>query len=174
MSFPSPSQSIKEEFYAAVEFPSEHLEFKANKVNIENSVDTSGVECFTLMAFHDILKDPTKSVTLNNIQEVLGLHLYLPRANPTDDRALGRSAIPPLLNAYSGNFYKIVDKVPDKDNRIDTIVSYLGTSGWITYIWVENNTWVRGTFTLTVKGADGIEVKMMGHFNISNTGEHPI
>ena len=174
MSLPSSSLPPKESFYATVEFPGNYLEFKANKVNIGKSVDTSGIECLTLMAFQDILKDPTKGPGVNNLREVLGLHLYLPQGSLTNDRALGRSALPPLLNAYSGNFFKIIDKIPDMDNRIDSIVDYVGTSGWITYTWVENNTWIRGTFTLMVKGPDGKEFQMMGHFNISNTGEHLI
>lgn len=31
------------------------------------------------MAFQDILKDPTKGSSVNNLREVLGLHLYLPQ-----------------------------------------------------------------------------------------------
>ncbi|MFJ2366262.1 hypothetical protein ACIPIN_21585 [Pseudomonas sp. NPDC087697] len=174
MSTPSTSQKPNEEFNATIKFPTGDFSFKANKINIEKSVDSTGIECWTLAAFQDIFKDPAYKKGLASIKEVIAIQLHIARDKLTDDQQLFPAAIPPLLNKNSGNLSKIVDKIPDKDNLIDTVETYLGDTGHIDYEWDADRTRITGNFELWVGDSNQETFRLFGYFNLLNRGQHLI
>jgi hypothetical protein len=183
MNIPSTSQRPNEEFTATIKFPDGDFEFKANKINIQKSVDISESECWTIMAFQEILKDTAAKIDRDNLKEVIAIHLHIPRETLNDDQMLVTGLPPPpetkpptplTLNKNSGNLFKIVDKEADPRHLIDTIENYLGIFGQITYSWDAEQTRITGTFLLFVSGSNQKIIPIKGNFNLLNRALHPI
>lgn len=179
MSTPSASQTPNEEFTATIKFPAGNFAFKANKINIKESIDSSGSKCWELQAFHDIFKDFPPKPGLAGIKEVIAIHLYIGENLKKTNVALVPACLSPNVIKYSGNLFKIADRNPDKDNLIDTTENYQGIEGCASYEWDEKRTRIKGTFNLLVMDYDNpgpaTDIRIMnGNFNLLNRGQHPI
>jgi hypothetical protein len=179
MSTPSTSQILNEEFTATIKFPAGNFAFKANKINIKESIDSSGSKCWELQAFHDIFKDPPPKAGLAGIKEVIAIHLYIGAELKGTNEALVSARLPPNVIKHSGNLFKIVDRNPDKDNLIDTTDNYRGIEGSTSYEWDQQRTRINGTFNLLVMDHDNpgptTDIRIMnGNFNLLNRGQHSI
>jgi len=179
MSTTSLSQTPDEEFNATLKLPTGNFSFKANKINIKESIDASGNKCWELQAFHDILKDSPPQSGLAGIKEVIVIHLYIGDELSVKHQPLVPSNLPPSVIKNSGNLFKIVDKKPDKENLIDTIDNYLGIEGIISYAWNKERTRIKGTFSFLVLDCDDprpdTDIQITnGNFNLLNRGQHLI
>lgn len=178
MSTPSTSQSSGEEFNATIKFPAGNFAFKANKISIERRLDQSNNNCWVLKAFHDGLNDSTNKFGLARIKEVFAIHLCIGDELSKTNDELVHACAPPNVFKNSGSLFKIVDKIPDEDNLIDTTDNYLGIQGEISYAWDEKRTRVQGTFRLLV--GDSVDprphkdILLHGNFNLLNSGPHSI
>ncbi|WP_124428451.1 hypothetical protein [Pseudomonas sp. R2-37-08W] len=157
-----------EHFKALVEYANNDFNFVANKINIVSSTDITGVPCWTIMAFQDAVNETTGS------PEVNGIHIYLPKSSLKGEVDLVGGLTPPDLLQNSASYFKIVDKIPDPQKKIDTIVDYLGTGGAIKYAWSEDNKQVEGNFGFSAIDDNGQIFKVNGYFHIFNKGPHTI
>ncbi|USW95791.1 hypothetical protein NHF39_03465 [Pseudomonas proteolytica] len=148
-----------EEFAATVQYPTGNIEFKANKVRIEPPADTSEDACWKIMAFQEI-------VEAGAVKEVLGVHLYIARAPLVDDQSMAPAKSLPATQKNSASFFRIIDNVPDAQNKIDTTVDYLGISGHISYRWESGRKRVQGEFSVLVVAPDKTTFQIRGHFNV--------
>jgi hypothetical protein len=174
----STPQSLIEEFSATIKFASGDFAFRANKISIKESVDSSGDRCWRVQAFHDIFKDFPPKPGLAGIKEVIAIHLYIGEESSGTHRVLVGASRPPEVKKNSGNLFKIVDRKPDKDNVIDTTEIYQGIKGEISYQWDQDRTRIEGIFSLLVLDRDNTDsstnIQLKGSFNLLNSGEHKI
>lgn len=172
MSTPSTSQNFKEEFNATIKFPAGDFAFKANKIGIENSVDSSGSEYWTLKAFQDTYKDP--AIKSGLADEIFSIQLTIAGETYADGQPLQPGTAPPKPTINSGNLFKIVVIKPVNGKPTDKIVHHLGKSGRISYLWDKHRTFITGVFSLLVENAQEEPFQLFGNFNLLNRGQHLI
>jgi hypothetical protein len=174
----SSTQALNEEFNATIKFAAGSFAFKANKISIKESVDSSGNRCWRVQAFQDIYKEFPPQPGLAGIKEIIAIHLYIGEELRGRNNALVPALLPPQVIINSGNLFKIVDKKPDKDNVVDTVDNYLGIEGGISYEWDEERTRIKGNFNLLVMDCYNpgpeTDININGNFNLLNSGEHRI
>lgn len=186
MSIPSSPPPSKGAFKATIAYPEGNFDFIANKASISQDKDSSKNECWRIVVFQDILKNPaSQTKKLIDIKEVISIQLYIPKDRLFDDQNLTSAVIDTSLNdpnrrndiafnKNSGNLLKIIDDKPDINNTIDTTVQYPGTSGSIVYQWDEDFKRIFGVFALLVKSPDEAIIQILGRFNLSNALNYSI
>ncbi|EJM10519.1 hypothetical protein PMI22_05669 [Pseudomonas sp. GM21] len=172
MSTPSTSQNLKEEFNATIKFPAGDFVFKANKIGIEKSVDSSGSECWVLKAFQDTYKDP--AIKSGLADEIFSIQLTIAGETSANNQPFQPGTRPPILTKNSGNLFKIVVIKPDNGKPTDTIEYHIGKSGSTTYLWNKEKTCITGAFSLLVENAQEEPFQLFGSFNLLNRGNHSI
>lgn len=148
-----------EEFVASVQYPTSNLEFKAVKVRVEPPEGTSEDACWKIEAFQEIVEGGA-------IKEVQGIHLYIARTPLEDNQPMAPAKSLPATQKNSASFFRIIDHIPDAQNKIDTTVDYLGISGHISYRWESGRKRVLGEFSVLVIAPDKTNIQIRGHFNV--------
>lgn len=164
MNSPSPQQDTPEEFVATIKYPDSTEYFNANKVNVLKSVDKYGVECWTLIGFHDTLDKNTGRALAN------GIHLYIERARKKGSYKLVRALVLPDFKKNSARYLKYLDDIPDASNELDTLEEFMGRDGHIAYEWDEGKTTITGTFDFNAFDFDKLPFKVEGRFKLFNPG----
>ena len=164
MSPSSLQHDTPEEFVATVKYRDKTERFEANKVNILKSVDKYGVECWTLMGFHDTQDKNTGRALAN------GIHLYIKRAPQKGSHTLVRALTLPDFKKNSARYIKYLDDIPDEKNELDTLEEFIGREGRIAYEWDAGKKSIIGTFTFKAIDFDDLPFQVEGHFKLFNPG----
>lgn len=184
MNTPSSPQDFKEEFTATIKYPEGDFQFIANKGGLSKSKDLSGRECWTIAAYQDIFKDTIRTGKISDIKEVNSIQLYI--ADDETSRNVGLVAAevdlsindnqkPLAFNMNSGNFFRIIDQIPDENNVIETTIQYPGTSGELHYKWINDpQKCIEGSFDLFVTQPNKSTIKIKGNFKLSTARPHTL
>ena len=166
MSTPSNQPSSAEEFSAIVSDGTQKELFKANTINIKKTVDKDNIECWSIIAFQDVINKTTGS------SEIFGIHLYISAASSLKPRRLVAALPPPTAVKDSAIYFKVLDKIPDPDKDLDTQELYQSLDGSVVELWDADR--IQGHFSFSALGADRSPIHVFGHFDILNKGSHSI
>lgn len=165
------TQIIQDEFteyFTAELIFSNHTEkITADKASIE-SYDISGTDCWKILAAENTKNKTTDSNEVNLFQ------FFLDKNSTSFDHALATPEPYPVMTKNSGYFYKYTDSPDDIDKEVDAAYNFPLRTGWITYRWNKDKTYLRGTFDLTVENPDASSFRIMGGFNLKKAGMHRI
>lgn len=161
-------QSSDEEFRAIVSDGTQMELFKANTIKIKKIIDKHDIECWSIIAFQDVTNKTTGS------PEIFGIHLYISAAPSLKPRRLVAALPPPAAVTDSAIYFKVLDKIPDPDKDLDTQELYQSQDGTLVEIWDASQQRIQGHFHFSAPGIGEESIHVMGHFNILNTGSHPI
>ncbi|WP_300630512.1 hypothetical protein [Pseudomonas sp.] len=165
----SVSRQVPPETFSAIVSDGNKKElFNANTINIKKIVDKDNAECWSIIAFQDLINKTTGS------SELFGIHLYLSTASSSVPRKLVAALPPPTAVKDSAIYFKLLDQIPDPDKELDTQELYKSLDGSIVEIWDADLQRVQGNFYFSAAGPDRQPIQVMGHFNILNKGSHPI
>lgn len=168
MNTPSSQQLSGEEFKAIVRYETRNEPFKAEKVTIKEVIDKNGIECWPIIAFQEVVNEQTGSL------ELYGIHLYISKDLSVPPRKIGRALQPPSALINTAIYFKVLDKIPDPDQDLDTQELHLSLDGLLVDFWEVDNRRVQGYFYFSSLDIYKKPLHIVGHFNILNKESHAI
>ncbi|MBI6634105.1 hypothetical protein YA0871_15690 [Pseudomonas paralactis] len=166
MNTPASQKAPLEEFKAIVSDGTQKELFVANTVTIKKITDKDNAECWSIIAFQDVINKTTGS------PEIFGIHLYISAAPSLKPRRLVAALPPPTAVKDSAIYFKVLDKIPDPDRDLDTQELYQSLDGSV--VELEDADRIQGHFSFSALAPDRTPTHVMGHFDILNKGSHSI